>query len=83
MSGSSKSQHAAWLNKIVDIQVKSGANIEEAKSTLSRIIKIDPISAAAEKAKRRIMHLSLEFRSVKKKNTPLKLERRDEDLGLK
>ena len=83
MSGSSKSQHAAWLNKIVDIQVKSGTTIEEAKSTLSRIIEIDPISAAAEKAKRRIMHLSLEFRSVKKKNTPLKLERRDEDLGLK
>ena len=83
MSGSSKSQHAAWLNKIVDIQVKSGTTIEEAKSTLSRIIEIDPISATAEKAKRRIMHLSLEFRSVKKKNTPLKLERRDEDLGLK
>ena len=53
MSGSSKSQHAAWLNKIVDIQVKSGTTIEEAKSTLSRIIEIDPISATAEKAKRR------------------------------
>ena len=82
MSGSTASQHVAWLNKIVDIQIKSGVEIEEITSTLNRVINIAPENAAANRAQSRIMHLPIEIRGASKKKAPLKLERRDEDLGL-
>lgn len=82
MSGSTTSQQVAWLNKIVDIQLKSGARLEEMTLTLNRVIDIAPEAAAANRAQNRIMRLPIEIRGVSKKKTPLKLERRDEDLGL-
>ena len=82
MLGSTSSQKVTWLNKIVDIQLKSGASLEEMTLTLNRVIDIDPESAASNRAKSRIMHLPLEIRGVSQKKAPLKLERRDEDLGL-
>ena len=82
MLGSTSSQKVAWLNKIVDIQLKSGASLEEMTLTLNRVIDIAPESAASNRAKSRIMHLPIEIRGVSKKKAPLKLERRDEDLGL-
>ncbi len=82
MLGSTSSQKVEWLNKIVDIQLKSGASLEEMTLTLNRVIDIDPESAASNRAKSRIMHLPLEIRGVSQKKAPLKLERRDEDLGL-
>ena len=82
MSGSTSSQKVTWLNKIVDIQLKSGASLEEMTLTLNRVIDIAPESAASNRAKSRIMHLPIEIRGVSKKKAPLKLERRDEDLGL-
>ena len=82
MLGSTSSQQVEWLNKIVDIQLKSGASLEEMTLTLNRVIDIDPESAASNRAKSRIMHLPLEIRGVSQKKAPLKLERRDEDLGL-
>ena len=82
MLGSTSSQQVEWLNKIVDIQLKSGVSLEEMTLTLNRVIDIDPESAASNRAKSRIMHLPLEIRGVSKKKAPLKLERRDEDLGL-
>ena len=80
--GSTMSQHVSWINKIVDIQLKSGSTLEEITSTLNRVIDFAPESAAANRAQSRIMHLPIEIRGVSKKNAPLKLERRDEDLGL-
>ena len=82
MLGSTSSQQVEWLNKIVDIQLKSGASLEEMTLTLNRVIDIAPESAASNRAKSRIMHLPIEIRGVSKKKAPLKLERRDEDLGL-
>ena len=82
MLGSTSPQKVAWLNKIVDIQLKSGASLEEMTLTLNRVIDIAPESAASNRAKSRIMHLPIEIRGVSKKKAPLKLERRDEDLGL-
>ena len=82
MLGSTSSQQVEWLNKIVDIQLMSGASLEEMALTLNRVIDIDPESAASNRAKSRIMHLPLEIRGVSQKKAPLKLERRDEDLGL-
>ena len=80
--GSTMSQHVSWINKIVDIQLKSGSTLEEMTMTLNRVINIAPESAAANRAQSRIMHLPIEIRGVSKKKAPLKLERRDEDLGL-
>jgi len=80
--GSTMSQHVSWINKIVDIQLKSGSTLEEMTMTLNRVIDIAPESAAANRAQSRIMHLPIEIRGVSKKKAPLKLERRDEDLGL-
>ena len=82
MPGASEKQQVAWLNKITDIQVKSGATQEEAKATLQRVIDINPDGAGATRAQSRMVHLAIEIRAANKKNTPLNLERRDEDLGL-
>ena len=82
MPGSTDKQKVGWLNKITDIQVKSGAAQEEAKATLQRVIDLNRDSAGATRAQSRIMHLSIEIRAVNKKNSMLKLERREEDFGL-
>ena len=82
MPGATGKQKVIWLNKIADIQVKSGGKQDQVKATLQRIIALNPEGAGATRAQSRIMHLAIEIRAANKKNTPLKLERRDEDLGL-
>ena len=82
MPGATEKQQVAWLNKVADIQVKTGGTHEEARATLQRVIDINPEGAGATRAQSRIMHLSIEIRAANKKNAPLKLERREEDLGL-
>ena len=82
MPGATEKQQVAWLNKVADIQVKSGGTHEEARATLQRVIDINPEGAGATRAQSRIMRLSIEIRAANKKNAPLKLERREEDLGL-
>jgi len=82
MPGATEKQKVIWLNKIADIQVKSGGKQEQVKATLQCIIALNPEGAGATRAQSRIMHLAIEIRAANKKNTPLKLERRDEDLGL-
>ncbi|HAL04738.1 MAG TPA: hypothetical protein DCP58_06475, partial [Verrucomicrobiales bacterium] len=82
MPGATEKQQVAWLNKVADIQVKSGGTHEEARATLQRVIDINPEGAGATRAQSRIMHLSIEIRAANKKNAPLKLERHEEDLGL-
>ena len=82
MPGATEKQQVAWLNKVADIQVKSGGTHDDARATLQRVIDINPEGAGATRAQSRIMHLSIEIRAANKKNAPLKLERREEDLGL-
>ena len=69
MLGSTSSQKVTWLNKIVDIQLKSGASLEEMTLTLNRVIDIAPESAASNRAKSRIMHLPIEIRGGSKKKS--------------
>ena len=82
MPGATEKQQVAWLNKVADIQVKSGCTQDVAKETLQRIVDLNEDGAGATRAKSRMMHLAIELRAANKKNTPLKLERREEDLGL-
>ena len=82
MPGSSTNQKVEWLNKIVDIKVKSGTRLEEITPILERVVNINPESAAANRAQSRIMHLPIEIRVANKKKVPLKLKQHDEDLGL-
>ena len=82
MPGANEKQQVAWLNKVADIQVKTGGTHEAARATLKRVIDINPEGAGATRAQSRIMRLSIEIRAANKKNAPLKLERREEDLGL-
>ena len=82
MPGASTKQKVEWLNKIVDIKVKSGTRLEEITPILDRVVNINPESAAANRAQSRIMHLPIEIRVANKKKVPLKLKQHDEDLGL-
>ena len=82
MPGATEKQQVAWLNKVADIKVKSGFTQDEAKETLLRIVDLNQDGAGATRAKSRMMHLAIEIRAANKKNTPLKLERREKDFGL-
>ena len=67
MPGATEKQQVAWLNKVADIQVKTGGTHEEARATLQRVIDINPEGAGATRAQSRIMHLSIEIRAANKK----------------
>lgn len=71
-----------WLNFMVDLQVRSGADYEEVKRTLERIIELDPRVAAADLARNRLNTLKLELRG-KEKGQAVKLGTYEQNIGLK
>ncbi|MDP7049846.1 MAG: hypothetical protein QF721_10365 [Verrucomicrobiota bacterium] len=83
LPGATIHQKAAWLNKLADIQVKSAESHETVRSTLERIIALDPKSAPAARAQQRISYLGIELRGANRKNTKLQLGSYGEDIGLK
>ena len=83
MPGSTILQKTVWLNKVADIQIKSDETHESIRSTLQRIISLDPNAAPAARAEQRISYLRVEIRGVNKKSKKLQLGNYDEDLGLK
>ncbi len=83
LPGTTIHQKTAWLNKLADIQVKSGESYETVRDTLKRVITLDPKAAPAARAQQRISYLRIELRSVNRKTTKLQLGSYDEDIGLK
>ena len=83
LSGTTIHQKTAWLNKLADIQVKSGESYETIRATLERVVALDPRAAPAARAQQRISYLHIELRSVNRKTKRLQLGSYDEDLGLK
>ncbi|MED5381086.1 MAG: tetratricopeptide repeat protein [Verrucomicrobiota bacterium] len=83
LPGTTVHQKTAWLNKLADIQVKSGESYEAARATLERVIALDPKSAPAARAQQRISYLRIELRGANRKSTKLQLGSYEEDLGLK
>ena len=83
LSGTTIHQKTAWLNKLADIQVKSGESYETIRATLERVVALDPRAAPAARAQQRISYLRIELRSVNRKTTKLQLGSYDEDIGLK
>src|SRR5438034_7004491 len=43
-----------WLNQYADLQIRSGADYESVRSTLQRVVDLDPNVAAAEMARKRM-----------------------------
>ena len=82
LPGTTIHQKTAWLNKVADIQIKSDETHESIRSTLQRIISLDPNAAPAARAEQRISYLRVEMRGVNKKSKKLQLGNYDEDLGL-
>jgi hypothetical protein len=83
LPGTTIHQKTVWLNKVADIQIKSDETHESIRSTLQRIISLDPNAAPAARAEQRISYLRVEMRGVNKKSKKLQLGNYDEDLGLK
>ena len=83
LSGTTIHQQTAWLNKIADIQLKSGELYVTIRATLERIIALDPRAAPAARAQQRISYLPIELRSANRKTKRLKLGSYDDELGLK
>ena len=83
LPGTTIHQKTAWLNKLADIQVKSGESYETIRATLERVVALDPRAAPAARAQQRISYLHIELRSVNRKTKRLHLGSYDEDLGLK
>ena len=83
LPGTTIHQKTAWLNKLADIQVKSGESYETIRATLERVVALDPRAAPAARAQQRISYLHIELRSVNRKTKRLQLGSYDEDLGLK
>ena len=83
LPGTTIHQKTTWLNKLADIQIKSGESHEAVRTTLDRVIALDPKAAPAARAQQRISYLSIELRGVNRKPTKLQLGSYDEDLGLK
>lgn len=71
-----------WLNLLADLQVRSGADYEQVKQTLQRIIDLDPNLAPAETARKRIALLKLELKA-KQQNRSVKLGTYEQNIGLK
>ncbi len=82
LSGTTIHQKTAWLNKIADIQLKSGESYETISSTLEQIIALDPRAAPAARAQQRISYLPIELRSANRKTKRLQLGSYDDELGL-
>ena len=83
LPGTTIHQQTAWLNKIADVQLKSGESYETIRATLERIIALDPRAAPAARAQQRISYLPIELRSANRKTKRLKLGSYDDELGLK
>ena len=83
LPGTTIHQKTAWLNKVADIQLKSGETYESIRATLQIIISLDPKAAPARLAEQRIAYLRIEMKGVNKKSKKLQLGTYDEDLGLK
>ena len=82
LPGTTIHQKTAWLNKIADIQLKSGESYETIRATLEQIIALDPRAAPAARAQQRISYLPIELRSANRKTKRLKLGSYDDELGL-
>ena len=83
LPGTTIHQKAAWLNKVADIQIKSGETYESIRATLLLIVSLNPKAAPATLAEQRIAYLRVEMRGVNKKSKKLQLGSYDEDVGLK
>ncbi|MFL3666457.1 MAG: tetratricopeptide repeat protein [Verrucomicrobiota bacterium] len=83
LPGTTIHQKTAWLNKVADIQLKSGETYESIRATLQIIISLDPKAAPARRAEQRISYLRIEMKGVNKKSKKLQLGTYDEDVGLK
>ena len=83
LPGTTIHQKTAWLNKLADIQIKSGESQETVRATLERVIELDPKSAPAARAQQRISFLGIELRGANRKTTKLQLGSYEEDIGLK
>lgn len=83
LPGTTIHQKTAWLNKVADIQIKSGETHESIRATLQLIISLNPKAAPAALAEQRIAYLRIEMRGVDKKSKKLQLGTYDEDVGLK
>ena len=83
LPGTTIHQKTAWLNKVADIQIKSGETYESIRATLQLIISLNPKAAPAAVAEQRIAYLRIEMRGVNKKTKKLQLGSYDEDMGLK
>jgi tetratricopeptide (TPR) repeat protein len=82
LPGTTIHQKTAWLNKIADIQLKSGESYETIRATLEQIIALDPRAAPAARAQQRISYLPIELRSANRKTKRLQLGSYDDELGL-
>ena len=71
-----------WLNQFADLQIRSGADYEAVKSTLQRIVDLDPNLAAAEMARKRIGLLKLELKAKQSKEA-VKMGTYEQNIGLK
>ncbi len=83
LPGTTIHQKTAWLNKVADIQIKSGETYEAIRATLKLIVSLDPNAAPAARAEQRIAYLRIEIRGANKKTNKLQLGSYDEDVGLK
>ena len=83
LPGTTIHQKTAWLNKVADIQIKSGETYESIRATLQLIISLNPKAAPAAVAEQRIAYLRIEMRGVNKKTKKLQLGSYDEAMGLK
>src|SRR5207249_9043668 len=57
---------ARWLNVIADLQIRHGADYDEVRRTLQRVLDRFPDLAAGRLEQRRIEHLRLEFKGKEK-----------------
>lgn len=73
---------AHWLNLLVDLQLRSGADYDTLKHTLERIIALAPNLAVAETARKRIGRLKLELK-VRDENRSVQMGNYEQNLGLK
>ena len=71
-----------WLNAMVDLQVRHGADLIDVQNNLQRIIDLDPETSAANLARNRMATLKLELKG-KKVNEPVKMGTYEQNIGLK
>jgi tetratricopeptide (TPR) repeat protein len=71
-----------WLNALADLQLRHSADYETVRRTVQRIIDLYPGAPAAQTARNRLDHLTLEFKGKEKSQT-VKLGSYEQDIGLK